>query len=392
MKNDFDIIVLGAGMVGAAAALALSRKGISIAIVERQSTLAESYQITDEPELRQSAISPASQELLNQLGVWAEIEKQRSCHYQRMTVWHESGSVEMNFASEQVGATHLGTIVENRLIQYILLKQLNNLANVTLFGEQEVISIDQQPAGVEIQTSAKVKLTAKLLIAADGRGSTASRLLKLPVTSGNYNQTAIVANVTTENGHQNTAWQRFLSTGPLAFLPLSNGQSSIVWSADTERAQELLALDDKAFMVQLGYAFERRLGKVTSCSQRMSFPLSWHSADRWLQGHVLLIGDAAHGVHPLAGQGVNLGFGDVSLLRQLLDSGQELFSYKLLRQFERQRKAETVTATHLFSALKQLYAQQNPLLCLARDLGMSVIENTHMLKRKVVQNAIENQV
>ena len=229
-----------------------------------------------------------------------------------------------------------------------------------------------------------------MLLAADGRNSTAARLLQVPVVGGTYQQMAIVANVDTELPHHNTAWQRFLATGPLAFLPLSNGQSSIVWSADDELAQELLALSDSEFTERLAEAFEYRLGRVTATSQRASFPLHWHSAEQWLTGRVLLIGDAAHGVHPLAGQGVNLGFGDVALLDNLLTTGEPVFQPRLLRRFERQRKAETVTATHLFTALKQIYAQTNPVLCLARDVGMSLVEKNRMVKRLVMLSAMHN--
>jgi len=210
------------------------------------------------------------------------------------------------------------------------------------------------------------------------------------VTSGSYAQTAIVANVTTEKPHESTAWQRFLVTGPLAFLPLSNGQSSIVWSADTARAEELLQLPDKDFMLQLSEAFEFRLGSITAMSTRAGFSLSWHTADKCLDGRVLLMGDAAHGVHPLAGQGVNLGFADVAALQGLLKPGQPVYQYRLLRAFERQRKAEAVTATHLFSALKLFYAQQSPALCGIRDAGMSVVDKNAVIKRLVLQSAVHN--
>ena len=307
-----------------------------------------------------------------------------------MSVWHENGQAQMNFSCEQIGIGHLGTIVENQLLQSVLMQQLNYLPNVELLGEQEIVAINQQADAVEVKTSNGTRLRASLLVAADGRESTVRALLHLPVTSGSYRQTAIVANVSTEYPHQQTAWQRFLSTGPLAFLPLSNGQSSIVWSVDTDRAEELLQLSDADFMQQLSEAFECRLGRVTDCSARAGFALGWHAASRWLAGRVLLIGDAAHGVHPLAGQGVNLGFGDVALLHRWLLPGQPVYRPRVLRRFERQRKAETVTATHLFSALKLIYAQRSPLLCKIRDCGMSLVDSTSLFKRLVLQSAVQN--
>ncbi len=390
MKKKFDVLVLGAGMVGATAALALARNGFSVGLVERQDLDLLDGSLADEIDNRVSAISPASQQLLHELGVWHDVTSQRCSEYFKMKVWHENGSALMQFSSEQIGISHLGSIVENRLLQSVLLQHLKHLPNVQLFKQQEVISVQQLDNRVQINTTAKTVLEAELLIAADGRESTLRKLLNLPVTAGDYAQTAIVANVNTEKSHENTAWQRFLATGPLAFLPLSNGQSSIVWSADTERANELLQLSEEDFRLQLAEAFEFRLGQITATSHRMGFPLSWHTADKWLEGRVLLMGDAAHGVHPLAGQGVNLGFGDVAALQGLLKPGQPVYQRRLLRGVERQRKAETTTATHLFSALKLIYAQQASLICSIRDVGMSIVEKNTIIKKLVLQSAVHN--
>lgn len=389
MKHAFDIVVVGAGMVGSSAALALARKGLSVALIERQALTEKDWAQSDEFDLRVSAISPSSQQLLAQLGIWSEIPQQRLCDYHNMCVWHENGSAEMNFCCEQVGATHLGSIVENRLILAALQKQLKLLNNVNLFAGQAIDSIQQTDQQVMV-TAGDLKLTGQLLIAADGRGSSVRKLTRLPATGGSYQQTAIVANVTTEHPHEHTAWQRFLVTGPLAFLPLSNGQSSIVWSADTARAEALLQLSDEEFVEQLSKAIEYRLGVITAISARAGFPLGWHMAERWLEGRVLLIGDAAHGVHPLAGQGVNLGFADVALLARSLSAEQSIYNPKVLRRFERQRKAETSTAMHLFSALKLFYGQQNRLVSKARDMGMSVVEKNLLIKRLVMRSAMQN--
>lgn len=390
MRHEFDVIVAGGGMVGSCTALALAQLGFSVAIVERQKMARQALSPADEFELRVSAISPASQQFLTELGVWQQIQSLRSCDYHKMFIWHEHGSSIVRFASEQIGLTHLGTIVENTLLQSIVQQALNGLKNVSLFDEQQVTTINNEQEGVEVLTSAKINLQGQLLIAADGRESAVRKQLHLPVVGGSYQQTAIVANVSTERSHEHTAWQRFLATGPLAFLPLSNGQSSIVWSADNQRAEELMALADEEFIAELSSAFECRLGAVTTTSRRASFPLSWHSAQQWLQQRVLLIGDAAHGVHPLAGQGVNLGFADVALLTELLQGESSVYQPRLLRRFERQRKAEAASATHLFTLLKQLYGQQNSLVCLARDFGMSMVDANMILKRLIMGSAVKN--
>ena len=390
MSGRIDAIVIGAGMVGAATALMLARNGYQVALLEQASVDALQAPDLERMDLRVSAISPASQNLLQTLGVWREIHAQ-ACDYHYMEVWHEHGAARLHFAAEQIAASHLGSIIENRRIQAALLQHLSHLPNVQILQQQQIDDLQQDDDAVRITTSAQQSLSARLLIAADGRGSSVRQRLHMGVLAGDYHQTAIVANVTTELPHRHTAYQRFLASGPLAFLPLANGQSSIVWSAERERADELLQLDDELFMAELSAAFEYRLGEVSAISDRAAFPLNWHSAGQWLKGRVMLIGDAAHGVHPLAGQGVNLGFGDVNLLRQLFaESSIALDQRRQLRRFERQRKSQTMAATHLFTALKQIYGQTSPLLGGLRDIGMNVVEKNGLIKRTVLQSAITN--
>ncbi len=390
MKQQFDAIVVGAGMVGATTALTLARKGFSVAVIEKQDLDLLNSELPDEYDLRISAISPSSQQLLDQLGVWQEVQRLRSCDYLKMFVWHQHGNSSMHFSSEQIAVSHLGTIVENRLLQSVLIRHLKHLPNVTFFENRQLESVSQSDNEVRVTIKSEKLLHTTLLIAADGRDSIIRELLRLPVMSGNYQQTAIVANVSTEKSHQNTAWQRFLETGPLAFLPLSNGQSSIVWSADSVRAEELLQLSDDEFKSQLTEAFEYKLGNITSIGKRAGFPLNWHVANKWLEGRVLLIGDAAHGVHPLAGQGVNLGFADVALLSYLLKPGEAIYRRSVLRSFERQRKAEAIAATHLFTALKMLYGNKLPFISWVRNMGMAVVDNNLRIKRRVLQSAVRN--
>lgn len=388
---DCDVLVVGAGMVGAAAGLMLARKGFTVTVVERQPLDRLKAPGADDPfDLRVSALSPASQLLLSQLGVWPGLDFGRVADYHEMHVWHEGGRAEMHFDSALVAAARLGSIVENRHLQARLVAQLQALPDVRLVTGSGVAYIEQDDQRVRLTTEKGENLSARLLLAADGRASAVREHLRLPVWSGDYRQRALVANVDTEKHHGDTAWQRFLHTGPLAFLPLANGQSSIVWSADDERADALMGLDEQAFCHQLGEAFEHRLGQITGCSERAAFDLGWHHAERWLQGRVLLIGDAAHGVHPLAGQGVNLGFGDIELLDRLLPVGKEPWQPRLLRRFERQRKTETLAASQLFSSLKWLYGQRSPGLALLRDVGMTLVERENLIKRWVVSNALRN--
>jgi len=233
-------------------------------------------------------------------------------------------------------------------------------------------------------------LGADLLLVADGRNSSTRDLAGLKAFNGNYAQTAIVANVETEIPHRFTAWQRFLTTGPLAMLPLANGQSSIVWSCDTELADKLIAMDDDLFCNALSHAFDYKLGEVKSIGKRLSFPLGWHSCQQWLCDRILLIGDAAHGVHPLAGQGLNLGFSDVELLTHQVGGLDKPWHKARLRQFERQRKSETAVATHLFSGLKWIYGTDNGGISQIRNLGMHIVQANPWCRRMLMRQAIRN--
>ena len=383
--NDFDIVIAGAGMVGACAAHALAGNGFKIALLEANPAADDAPAPDEDYDLRVSAISPRSRAILDRLGVWRRLEAKRVCYYEQMFIWHENGSASLAFDAVDLVRDNLGAIVENRLLQQALRRACERQPRIEWFVPDSVEQLlTNDRAGVELRLASGTRLSAGLLIAADGRASPTRALAGIDISSGRYRQTAFVANVDTELAHAHTAWQRFLATGPLAFLPLANGQSSIVWSCDDDVAQRIGELDDDAFCAALGKAFEHRL------SPRLSFPLGWHSCASWLRGRVLLIGDAAHGVHPLAGQGVNLGFSDVDLLARLINEPFDAGLQTQLRRYERQRKSETWLATTGFSGLKWVYGlDQRPLPDL-RDLGMRIIDKTPWLKRALVQKAIQN--
>lgn len=395
MKQDqadrYDVIVAGAGMVGACAALSFARKGFRVALLEPSPAIRKADAPDAIYDLRLSAISPTSQKVLSDLGVWSAIDQNRVCDYEKMFVWHANGNAAVDFDCAQLASQSLGAIVENNQILAALHNACQAQQSINWFLSDKITTLNENSdTTVSVSLESGVALSADLLIAADGRGSNTRALTDIEVMSGSYDQIAIVANVTTELPHQLTAWQKFLSTGPLAFLPLANGDSSIVWSCDTEMGQAMMSLDDDAFCTALGEAFDGRLGKVTSIGKRQSFPLGWHSCDQWLSQRVLLIGDAAHGVHPLAGQGVNLGFSDVALLMQLIGDLESPWHKKKLRQFERQRKSETALATHIFTGLKLFYGSDNPLKNRVRDFGMQLVQSNSGIKRQLMRQAIRN--
>jgi 2-octaprenylphenol hydroxylase len=393
--NDYDVIVAGAGMVGACAALSFARKGFRVALVEPSSAIKKAGSGDTGADAvydtRLSAISPTSQKFLIDLGVWSAIDQNRVCDYEKMFVWHANGNAAVDFDCAQLANQSLGAIVENNQILAALHSACQSQQSIDWYLTDKITTLtENSETTVSVSLESDVTLSANLLIAADGRASNTRALTDIEVTSGSYDQIAIVTNVTTELPHQLTAWQKFLSTGPLAFLPLANGDSSIVWSCDTELGEAMMLLDDDAFCTALGEAFDSRLGQVTGIGKRQSFPLGWHSCNQWLSHRVLLIGDAAHSVHPLAGQGVNLGFSDVALLMQQIGDLDNPWHKKKLRQFERQRKSETALATHLFSGLKLVYGADNALQNKVRDFGMQLVQSNNSIKRHLMRQAIRN--
>jgi len=388
MAETVDIIIIGAGMVGASAALALAKQGHKIAIIEYGQE--QNFDLSQDYGLRVSAISPSSEKLLASLGIWPLIQSHRACAYHKMTVWDEGSNGCLNFDAATQATRHLGHIIENNLLTFALHQQLKHHELIDAYWQNSVKNIDNQLDGVSIELNSNNIIHAKLLIAADGKFSTTRQLLNIQTVSNSYEQRAIVANVSTELSHKNTAWQRFLSTGPLAFLPLDNQQSSIVWSCSNERAEVLMALDDEDFCHQLSDAFDAKLGAVTSISQRASFPLSWQYSERSVINRCVLMGDAAHSIHPLAGQGVNLGFSDVQLLSQLLSKTALQNPHKLLRKYERQRKHDSSIALHGMTGINALFGSKNQLVTQCRGFGMNVINQQAGLRRTIIQSAADN--
>jgi 2-octaprenyl-3-methyl-6-methoxy-1,4-benzoquinol hydroxylase/2-octaprenylphenol hydroxylase len=376
-------------MVGAALALALARDGFDVAVIEPRAPKA--WNARDEVDLRVVALAPSSVDLFGRLGAWEEISAARASAYRHMRVWDALAPGELKFDAAAEGHAALGWIVENRLIQSVLWQALQREARITLHCPAKVSGTDATDDRRHLTLDDGTIIAARLVVAADGADSPLRGLLGIATHERDYGQRAVVAHVSTERAHESTAWQRFLPAATLAFLPLADGRSSIVWSVPQGDAERLLALDDDAFRAELGAAFDFRLGRITAATPRASFPLRMRLAERYLAPRFVLIGDAAHVVHPLAGQGVNLGLRDVWELRSALAAAREVkrdfAAESLLRCYERRRRSDNTLSAQAFDAIQRVFGSDAMAVAALRGAGLSLVDKIAPLKRAFARHA-----
>ncbi len=365
-RGGTDAVVVGGGVVGAACALALADAGLDVVLVEGREP--PRWQ-AGRPDLRVYAFAPDNAALLAALGVWDAVRSTRAQPYRRMRVWDAAGGGELDFDADALGREQLGWIVENDLLVDRLWAALP-AAGVRVHCPARVEALEQDAHGVRLRLDDGTRLDAALAIAADGAESTLRTLAGMPVARHDYGQRGVVAFVETAQPHQATAWQRFLPTGPLAFLPFAEGRSSIVWTLPDTEAERVLALDDAAFGRALTGAFGARLGEVRAVSARAAFPLRRQLVGDYVAGRVLALGDAAHVVHPLAGQGVNLGLRDVAALRTLVREAlarhSDWAAPHRLRRWARTRRSENTVAAYGFDTINKVFSNDEMHLTLLR--------------------------
>ncbi|GAB2504421.1 UbiH/UbiF family hydroxylase [Pseudoxanthomonas sangjuensis] len=372
-RGRLDAVVVGGGVVGSACALMLAKQGLGVAIVEGREPPRWS---PSQPDLRVYAFSPDNAALLDALGVWPSVCEARAQPYRRMRVWDAAGGGELVFDADSLGRAQLGWIVENDLLVDRLWSALS-AAGVRVHCPARVESFEQDDDGVRVRLDDGSRVDARIAIAADGANSTLRGLAGIETEAHDYAQRGVVCFIETEKPHEDTAWQRFLATGPLAFLPFAGGRTSIVWTLPDDEAARVLELDDESFDRELAAASAGMLGAVRVASKRAAFPLRRQLATHYVAGRVLLVGDAAHTVHPLAGQGVNLGLRDVAGLRELVVDAQgkrvDWATPHRLARWARTRRSENTAAAWTFDGINRLFSNDEMHLTLLRGplLGLA---------------------
>ncbi len=386
MNEPFDIAVIGGGMVGAALALGAARAGFRVALLERAEPALDWP--ADSHDLRVSALTRASETMLRKLGAW---EGMRVCAYERMRVWDARGFGEIAFDAADIGEPNLGHIVENREIVAALWRAITQRPEIEVVIGQEVAALEED--GPTLRLGDGRVLRAQLLVGADGARSRLRELAGIGLSARDYDQHAVVATVRPEAGNRATAWQRFLPAGPLALLPLRDDLFSIVWSTTPAEAAALVEAAPEDFARRLTLASERCCGELALVDpQRAAFPLRLQRATTYVRPGVALVGDAAHVIHPLAGQGVNLGLLDAGALLDVLGDarsrGEPLGALGVLRRYERARKGHNLAVQMTMDAFKHLFSNRNPALYLVRNLGLGLADRIPPLRRQFERIAL----
>lgn len=384
---QYDVIIAGGGMVGSTLACLLGRAGKRVAVLEAHTPAA--FAPEERYDLRVSAISRASQRALAQAGAWEGVLARRACAYEAMSVWDATGEGAIRFEAADLGEPDLGHIVENRIVQLALLDALHELETLDVYCPDRLVAYEATASQVSVTLNSGKVLQAQLLIGADGAQSRVRELADIRLQVRDYGQKGLVCVVQTELQHQHTAWQRFMPDGPLAFLPLCDGSSSIVWTLPADVADRLLKQNADDFREALAQALDHRLGAVTAVGERAAFSLRGRHAEPYIAPRIALIGDAAHTIHPLAGQGVNLGIKDaVALAQGLLQAGGDLGDERLLRAYERSRRGDNVITQKAMEGFALLFGNDLPPWKWLRNTGLSAVNRLEPLKYAIARQAM----
>ena len=387
-----DVIIVGAGMVGLALAKALAQQQFHVAVIDAKAP--ELMWDQTVPALRVSAINTASQQLLVQLGVWTSIALEVGCHaYQAMQVWDQNSSAEIAFNAKTLGATQLGHIVDNRVVIKALWQSLIHESGVQLFAPESIQSYEFNGQHWQVHLTSGQTLKARLLVGADGAQSMVRKRLGIGLSHTFCGQAALVCTVQTEKSHQDTAYQRFLTTGPLAFLPLKNPhQCSIVWSNTTAQAQHLASVSDAVVNAYMSEGLQQKLGAVQVLGERAVFPLNRQQAEQYVKSQAVLVGDAAHTIHPLAGLGANLGFADVAAISKVLGAAKQrarpFYTSAILQRYVYERYGINAATLLAMEGFEYLFSNQHAFKAQLRSFAVNGVDRWSWLKSWCMQQAM----
>ena len=389
-QTDTDVIIIGAGIIGSACACLMAQAGLNVVVLESSMRQLNSLKANDP---RIFAMSIASRNILEKAGAWNRLAAEDVGCYRKMQVWDEQGLGEVQFDSAQICESTLGYIIPYRAIADALQERMLEMDNIRCLWSVKPSSIKTTSETVTVTAGDGLHYTGRLLVAADGSNSGIRKLANINYLKHDYGQSALACTVTTEQPHNEVARQRFLRRGPLAFLPMSDPQqSAIVWSSSPDHVEHLKELDEATFHFELAESFSNELGNITASSERVVFPLSRAQAEHYVKPRLALIGDSAHSIHPLAGQGANLGLLDMATLTEIvLDAksrGRDYGRYQVLRRYERWRKGENRNMLYLMDAFKLLFENRNPTLTWLRNAGLDVVDGLPAVKQVIMKRAM----
>lgn len=394
MNTTYEIVIAGAGMVGLSAAALLSKdQRLRITVVDAGKRPA--FDVGEDVSLRVSSIAPGSKEMLSSIDAWEGIASRRACPFRDMKVWDSAGSADgpetLSFESAEFAVPQLGFIVENSLIQHAILEQLD-LSTVAVHYDTPIASVERSGYRFKVGLENGETLKPDLLIGADGARSMVRGNAGIAVKSWLHGQKAFVTVLQPELSHCSTAWQRFLTDGPIGMLPLDDGRISIVWSTTPDRADEALAMSDDELGNCMTDITDGVLGRLTPVGPRGAYPLKSQHAVDYVQDGLVLIGDAAHAIHPLAGQGVNLGMADAvelaKVVSDVLDRDENPGDLPALRKYERARKGANKTMLTFMDMLNRLFSNHSRSLARLRGAGMYLFNKSGLIRERVVQTAL----
>ena len=389
--ESFDCVIIGGGMVGAASALSLAQLGLSVAIVEKYQP--QEFSSEQPVDLRVSAISLASQYLFEQLDVWHQLKAWRSCEYQRLGVW-EDNDAYVEFNAQELGQHHLGHIIENRLIQLALWQQIKKHNNICLYCPDTLQEYNEFDDTITVKLTTR-EIKAKLLIAADGANSQLRQQANIGITGWDYQQSAMLINVKTQLPQQNITWQQFLPTGPVAMLPLpcddnNQGSASLVWYHHKDKIKDLMSLSNRLLKEEILKTFPQQLGDIDIVN-KASFPLTRRHANNYKKGHVLLLGDAAHTINPLAGQGVNLGFQDVialqAVIRDAIANNEDWSCSSVLKRYEKKRRMDNLIMMTAMDIFYAAFSHPSMVVKSIRNNALNLVNKVKPLKKQILKHA-----